>query len=142
MSRSLFRYLWVAPVTLPALGLVALGCATGGKARVVAGIIEATGGLISPVLRRGSPWVGSIAAITLGHVILGQNRACLEESRLHEHVHIRQYERWGALMPVLYLGASFWLWIRRRDPYRDNPFEVEAYADDEARRQQTEFEAS
>ena len=45
----------------------------------------------------------------------------------HETVHVRQFERWGLLMGPAYLLASFVLWIAGRQPYRDNPFEREAY---------------
>jgi hypothetical protein len=133
-SPSLWGYLWVSPVTIPALAVVALGWLAGGRVRIVAGIVEATGSFISPLLRGGNRWVGSIAAITLGHVILGRDAECLEAARLHEHVHVRQFERWGFLMPVLYLGASARCWWKGLDPYRDNPFEIAAYAVDAPRR--------
>jgi hypothetical protein len=41
-------------------------------------------------------------------------------------VHVRQYERWGPLFVPAYLVSSLVLWLRGRDPYWDNPFEVEA----------------
>jgi hypothetical protein len=66
-------------------------------------------------------------AITFGHVILGQTAASLDISRQHEMVHVRQYERWGPLMGVAYLACSLVLWILGRRPYKDNPFEREAY---------------
>lgn len=67
-------------------------------------------------------------AMTLGHIILGQTEAALDVSRDHEHVHVRQYERWGPFFLPAYLGCSFVLWMQGRDAYRDNPFEVAAYA--------------
>jgi len=135
--RRLVAYLWVSPVTVAALAFVGLGLVTGGRADVVAGVIEVHGGVITWLLRRGSPWMGPISAMTLGHVILGRNQECLDTSRFHEHVHVRQFERWGALMIPLYLGASVWCRIKGRNPYLDNPFEVEAYAEDAARREST-----
>ena len=66
--------------------------------------------------------------MTLGHVILGQNAQCLERSRRHEQVHVRQYERWGPLFLPAYFLLSLGLWLRRRDAYYENPFEVEAYS--------------
>ena len=66
-------------------------------------------------------------AMTLGHTILGQSQAALDVSRAHEHVHVKQYERLGPFFIPAYLAASVWAWIRRKDPYRDNIFEVEAY---------------
>ena len=52
---------------------------------------------------------------------------CLERARDHEHVHVAQYEKWGPLFLLLYGSASLYLWLSRRDPYLDNPFEKEAY---------------
>ncbi len=66
-------------------------------------------------------------AITLGHTILGQSDASLDNARDHEMVHVRQFERWGPLMGPAYLLASLGLWFAGRNPYRDNPFEREAY---------------
>jgi hypothetical protein len=71
--------------------------------------------------------------MTLGHVILGRDTAALAATREHERVHVRQYERWGPLFIPAYLGCSLYLWLRRRDPYYDNPFEVEAYEGDRGR---------
>ena len=38
-----------------------------------------------------------------------------------------QYERWGPIFIPAYLSCSAYLWMRNKDAYRDNPFEVEAY---------------
>ena len=66
-------------------------------------------------------------AMTFGHVILGQTAAALDLARNHELVHVRQYERFGPLFVPLYLWHSFRAWLRGGDPYRDNPFEQEAF---------------
>ena len=66
--------------------------------------------------------------MTLGHCVLGRTPSDLDRSRRHELVHVAQYERWGPLFVPAYLVCSVWLWLRGRDSYRDNPFEVEAYA--------------
>jgi len=65
--------------------------------------------------------------MTWGHVILGQTAAALDFSREHELIHVRQYERWGPLFIPAYLLCSAVIWLRGGDPYRDNPFECEAY---------------
>ena len=65
--------------------------------------------------------------MTLGHTIVGQTENGLAVAREHEQVHVRQYERWGPLFIPAYLLCSFLLWIRNRDYYRENPFEIEAY---------------
>jgi hypothetical protein len=126
LARSL-AYLWAFPATALGLCFVPLAWVSGGSVRVVQGALEVHGGLVKRFLRRGVPLLGPAAAMTLGHVILGRDRQCLEKSRRHEHVHVRQYERWGPLMLPLYLLASLVLALRRRDPYLDNPFEREAY---------------
>jgi len=66
-------------------------------------------------------------AITLGHVVLGRTNAALDLSRDHEAIHVGQYERWGPLFIPAYLICSLILFVRGRDPYRDNPFEKAAY---------------
>jgi len=68
----------------------------------------------------------AIAAITFGHVVLAQAAEDLAQTREHERVHVRQYERWGLLFPLLYLGASLAAALRGADPYLDNRFEREA----------------
>ena len=97
---------------------------SGGRASLVRGAVEISGGVTTWLLRR---MIGSPSAMTLGHVILGRDPTCLAETREHEHVHIRQYERWGPFFLPAYLSASAWLWIRGKDPYLDNPFERQAY---------------
>ena len=69
--------------------------------------------------------------MTVGHVVLGQTDAALDLSRTHETVHVRQYERWGPLFLPAYALASVYAWAKGRNPYRDNIFEVEAYACDD-----------
>ncbi|MBM4076651.1 MAG: hypothetical protein FJ267_13560 [Planctomycetes bacterium] len=124
-------YLWVLPGSLVGLAATVLALLTGGTATVVDGVLEVHGGLISRILDRGNRWVGPIAAITLGHVVLGSSLALLEHTRRHERVHVRQYERWGPFFIPAYLLASVWLLLKGHDPYRKNPFEVEAYAIDD-----------
>jgi hypothetical protein len=65
--------------------------------------------------------------MTLGHVVIGRDRDCLDHSRAHERIHVRQAERWGPLFIPAYLLASLFAKLRGRDAYRDNPFEREAY---------------
>jgi hypothetical protein len=65
--------------------------------------------------------------MTLGHVVLGQTAEFLESTREHERVQVEQYERWAPLFLPAYGLASIYLWLKGRDPYRENPFEKEAY---------------
>lgn len=101
-----------------------------GEWQVVDGVLEVTGPRLLARLSRRSMVGGGIRAITLGHVVIGCDRATLSATRSHERVHVRQYERWGPLFIPVYLSCSMWLWIRGRHPYLDNPFEKEAYAAD------------
>ena len=90
-------------------------------------MVEASGGLLAPLLARGNPWF-PIEAITLGHVVLGVSAAALDRCRIHERVHVRQYERWGPLFPLLYLASSAAALGRGRAAYSGNAFEREAFA--------------
>jgi hypothetical protein len=122
----LAAYLWVMPVSLPALLLALLARAGGAQVRWREGVLEACGGFLPALLATVYPPM-PIAAITLGHVVLAQHQEDLERTRAHERVHVRQYERWGGFFPLIYLSASFAVMLRGGDPYRDNPFEREAF---------------
>src|SRR5262245_16027704 len=115
-------YLWAFPATAVGLILALAAVLTGGRACSVRGVLEVHGGCARWLLRRGGG-----AAMTLGHVILGRDQECLDRSRGHERVHVRQFERWGPLLLPLYVLAG---WAARRrglDAHLDNPFEQEAY---------------
>jgi hypothetical protein len=118
-------YLWAAPNTLLGLALLPLVLATGGRVRVERGAVELHGGFARFFLRR--CLLIRASALTLGHVILGQDLDCLDHARDHEHVHVRQYERWGPLFLPAYFLSSFWCWRKGKNPYLDNLFEIEAY---------------
>lgn len=124
---QIVRYVWALPATLLGLFFVPLAWLSGGRVALVDGVIEIHGGLVRWFLRRRLPGVGCASAMTLGHVIIGRDLECLSRSRRHEHVHVRQYERWGPLMLPIYLIASGVLYFRGLDPYLDNPFEQEAF---------------
>jgi len=103
---------------------------TGGRVQMRRGVIEFYGGGVGWILQHGRR--GGIAtAITFGHTVLGQDLAALDLCRDHEHVHVRQYERWGPLFLPAYLLCSLVLRVRGRDPYRENPFERQAYEETE-----------
>jgi hypothetical protein len=126
---TFLRYLWAAPATLLGLLLAPFARLSGGGVRCVDGVVEVHGGLVRRLLSR-LPVIGSAAAMTLGHTVIGQDQACLDQSRAHERVHVRQYERWGPLLIPAYLLASLWVRMSGRHPYWDNPFEREAYRTD------------
>lgn len=120
----LLAYLWPSPYTLTG---IAIGLLLGGRFRNVSGVIEIHGPLIAQTLRR---LAVPAMAMTLGHVVFGQSPSALDITRGHERVHVRQYERWGLMFVPAYLLLSSWLYLRGRNGYRENPFELEAYEAD------------
>jgi hypothetical protein len=119
------RYLWASPTTLVGLAL-ALTALRRGRVLVVGGVLEVSGPLVRWVLTHLVPLRGGATAITLGHVVLGRDVRALDETRAHERVHVRQYERWGPLFVPAYLAAGAWAVMRGGHFYFDNVFEREA----------------
>lgn len=115
---------WAAPNSLLGLSIGLVGLCFGTRVRFKGGCIEFWGGLVTWLLNR-TP-VRAVA-MTLGHTILGVDCRYLDRAARHERVHVRQYERWGPLFLIAYLGSSVWIWWRGGNPYLDNPFEIEAY---------------
>ena len=144
--NKVMRYLWALPTTLVGLAAIvgdraiaavhgltrpagARRAAADARAlRVVQGVIEAHGPHIAWALTHLTFVRGGVAAMTLGHVVLARDAAVLEATRTHERVHVRQCERWGPLFVPAYLAASLLAYARGGDFYRDNWFEVEAFA--------------
>ena len=126
MPLRLLAFLWASPYTLLGLFLGFIGLCTGGHARIRGRVVEFYRGGVKWLLQQFFFGEGAMA-FTLGHAVLGQTDAALDISRDHEMVHVRQFERWGPLMGPAYLGCSLVLWLMRRRPYRDNPFERQAY---------------
>lgn len=127
MPWRVLIYLWALPNTLVGAVFLPLALASGGRARVVGGVLEISGGAVSLFLRRCTLLRGGAAAMTLGHIVIARDQDCLDRSRAHERVHVRQCERWGPLFIPAYLGASLWRLCAGKRPYFDNPFEREAY---------------
>lgn len=121
----LVGYVWTAPNTLLGLVVAPLAWLPGGHAQVVDGVLELGGRPFARLLNLG---VIPIGALTLGHVVLGRDQRALDATRLHERVHVRQYEIFGPFFLPCYLLCSLSCWVRRKDAYRDNPFERAAYA--------------
>ena len=126
-TRAFARYVWAAPATVVGTLPSLLALALGARPRVAGGCIEIAGGRIARCIAA-LPARCRFAAITFGHVIIGVDHATLSAVRAHEHVHVRQYERYGILFFPMYLGSSAIQFMLRRDPYRDNRFEREACA--------------
>ncbi|MEP6592034.1 MAG: hypothetical protein ABJC19_12715, partial [Gemmatimonadota bacterium] len=114
-------------VSFVGCAVAAAALATGGRSRVVDGVLEVEGGILTRVL----PRIGigmSPVAMTLGHVVVAIDADTLDRTRRHERVHVQQTERWGILFPAAYLTLSAAIALRGGDPYRDNWFEREARA--------------
>ncbi|MFI0400072.1 MAG: hypothetical protein ACH34X_13365 [Thiolinea sp.] len=120
------KYLWVGPVTLVFLPLAIVARWSGGDYAVHSGVIEIWGGKLGQRLNKGLPLFGSAAAITLGHIVVGISPYYLNRTRIHERVHVAQFERWGFFFPVIYLGAGLWVLAQGKQFYMDNPFEIAA----------------
>lgn len=128
------RILWVAPVSVFALPLLPLAFWRA-RWRIVDGVLEITSPALSWFLH--GPWFRAMsggegfAAATIGHVIVARNDECMDRCRVHEHVHVRQCERWGALFPLAYISAGLYAALRARRwtaYYWNNHFEREARA--------------
>ena len=127
MFLRLIGYIWASPNTLIGLLGALAAYATGGHVRVVAGVLEVEGGITSRMLAAIPFLPSGAAAITLGHVVLAQRTMFSAMLRVHERVHVSQYEIWGPFFLPAYCVSSLWAYATGRDPYRDNVFEREAF---------------
>ncbi len=130
LSR-LLRILWASPCSLVGLALGAVVLLVGGSVRRVGCALE-----FAPH-RRYQPPTSLLrrlpfSAITFGHVILGVSFQDLEQLRAHELVHVRQYERLGLLFFIAYPASSLLAAATGGCPYRNNRFEMEAFAQSQA----------
>jgi hypothetical protein len=121
-------FVWASPYTLVGLVVGGAGLCVGARARIRGRTIEFYGGGLAWLLHR-MPDGPFIMAFTFGHTIFGPSPSALDAAREHELVHVRQFERWGPFMGPAYLLCSLYLWLAGGRPYRDNPFEREAYGD-------------
>lgn len=129
MARLAIRpifYLWAAPVTLLGLIVAVATVATRGRLAIVDGVVEVQGGITTFLLRRLVPLKGGVAAMTLGHVVLGRDAFALERTRAHERVHVRQCEWWGPLFFPAYFVAGVVATLGSGRFYADNWFERQA----------------
>lgn len=128
LLTKLIRYGWAAPTSLLGLLMATILLITGGRATRVQGVLEVSGGWLANRITH----LSGFAALTLGHVVLGHSADCLQHLRLHEHVHVRQAERWGIFFVPAYVLAALWQILHGRHAYRDHPFEQEAFAAESA----------
>jgi hypothetical protein len=122
----LLAYLWAAPNTALGMAMGLTMLCFGGQLQFLRGAAEFSGGLMGRLITA-LPASLRFDAMTLGHVILGVSQAEVSAARQHEHVHVRQYERWGIFFLPAYVLSSVWQIARGRRAYRDNFFERQAY---------------
>lgn len=122
----LLRYCWAFPNTALGLFLTLPALVSGGKIRLIDGVLEISGRSTARVLQS-IPFGGGALAMTLGHVVLAVDEAVHERWRAHERMHVSQYERWGPFFLPAYFAAYFIASLRGEDGYTGNRFEVEAF---------------
>jgi hypothetical protein len=125
-DRAVLAYLWTLPNTAIGLLFVPVVALTRGGLRVVDGVLEIHGPPVAWMLRHCVLLPGGASAMTIGHVVLGRDRHALAATRVHERVHVRQYERWGPAFIPAYLLASLWGIVTGAGAYYGNVFERQA----------------
>jgi hypothetical protein len=128
MMIRMLVFLWALPTTLIGLAAGLIWLALGAQARIRHGVLEVHGGWLAKRMLH----AGGFAAMALGHVIIGCSPDVLDQLRTHEHVHVKQAERWGILFIPAYLLAGLWQLVCGRHAYYDHPFEREAFAAERA----------
>lgn len=130
--RHALYVLWALPVSIWAFFLLPLAVYRA-KWHINSGVLEisspALGWFLSGFWFRSLTGGDGFAAATIGHVIVARNAQCMLGCRDHEHMHVRQCERWGLLFPFAYVGAGLhaaWAARSLTAYYRDNTFEIEA----------------
>ena len=126
---QLLKYLWALPIT--AFGLLLLLLAWPSRPRVVWLRIGQTRALCAwggwlDVWLQNHPF-GAMYAAAIGHVVIARDARKLCFCGAHEFEHVRQTERWGFLMPIVYVLNGFWQLMRGKQFYRNNVFEEAAY---------------
>jgi len=120
-------YIWASPNTCVGLLLLLPAVFSGGRVRLVDGVLEVHGAMLRFVLGRCLPLKGGARAMTLGHIVVGVSQQALDQTRPHERVHVAQCERWGPCFLPAYAIASVIAWARGGHAYIDNYFEKQAH---------------
>jgi hypothetical protein len=122
---AVLGFLWALPCSAVGAVLALVVMALGGSARRAGHTLEVALAVDHAAVPRWARGLG-YSAITFGHVIVGQSHEALAELRIHERVHVRQYEVLGPLFFVAYPLSSLLAWLPGRCPYRGNWFERQA----------------
>ena len=126
---KLLKLVWALPVTV--FGLLVLLLAAPSRPKVAwlrmgsTSALCAWGGWLDVWLQRHP--LGSMYAATFGHVVLARDLKKMCYCGAHEYEHVRQTERWGVFLPLVYVLNGVWQVLHGRRFYRDNVFEVAAY---------------
>jgi hypothetical protein len=126
LSMPLLSYIWTSPNSLVGLLFLPTVFLADGGFQVVDGVLELHGSVIAWVLRHCVLLPGGASAMTFGHVVLGRDPEALSLTRVHERMHVRQYERWGPAFIPAYLAAAIWGLVTGAGAYDGNVFELEA----------------
>ncbi len=102
----LLAYLWAAPNSLLGLLLGAAGRLGGGRILLKDGVVEIDGRDVALASGRAPRAPAGVAAITLGHVVLGRSAPCIDRCRAHELVHVRQIRALGTVVPTGLRGVE------------------------------------
>jgi hypothetical protein len=122
-NRAMGRYLWALPNTLLGLAFWPSVFVGRGGWQMVDGVLELHGPVIAWFLGRCVLLPGGAAAMTLGHVVIGRDARTLAMTRVHERVHVRQYEQWGPAFIPAYGAAALWGLMTGGGAYSGNIFE-------------------
>ena len=126
-TPAVLKYIWASPASAVGITLAAAALMVGARTRIHTGVLEVS-------LRPRSVGLTKViacmpfSAITFGHVVVARSEKEQADLRVHERVHVCQYEAWGALFLLAYPTESLIQLLLGRHPYRDNRFEVSARA--------------
>lgn len=126
-TATLLGMIWASPVTL-------FGLLVGLPVALFRGHLHVVHGHTPALLARGpfADWLlrhhpfGAMNAMALGHVVIAEREGLSSRVLVHELAHVRQAARWGPLFPFAYLASSIWAFMRGRDAYWHNRFEIAA----------------
>ena len=121
-----FGYLWILPVTISGLFWCKLNGAT---------LIKVDGNGVFVFLAkpngRYAKWftANGMAATTTGTCIIFADPIVLDDDSMliHEYTHVYQSLVLGIFWILLYVSNSAVLWLMKKDDYRGNWFEKQAY---------------
>lgn len=126
-AGTVLGMIWAAPLTL-------FGLLVGLPVVLFRGHLQLVRGHTIALLARGpiADWIlnrhpfGPMNAMALGHVVIAERQGLSSRVLVHELAHVRQASRWGPVFPLAYLASSIWAFMRGRDAYWHNRFEIAA----------------